>query len=228
MSDGDFDVETTEWRELPSSSQQVPEDWGHFPFNQGRQFNFQHKRTSMLFIGPKNAPTAQKQYALTDKSGGGFGLSSLSSVVFLIVSKFEEIPFSDCFKVLQYWVLEKGSRPDTTRVALGVGLHFNKSTMMRGKIESGAKEEMVTQARRVLASMVGSVQSGGKAAAPSKVSLNPSYRSRTPEASQTVSTQTVTQSVPRTDNIYHYDSYRWLQIAASVAVICGTIAMLAR
>jgi hypothetical protein len=163
VSDGDFDITTSEWRDLPKEANQlVPEDAIHFPFRQSRQFSFLHKRTTMLFIGPKNAPTSQTHYTLTDISRppGNFGSGSISSVIFLIVSKFDGVPFSDCFKVLQYWVLERSPKTDSTHVTCGIGVNFHKSTMMRSKIVDGVKDEMSTQVRRLLASIINSVTHG--------------------------------------------------------------------
>lgn len=234
MSDGDFDIAASEWRDLPKDvSQFVPEDVGHFSFSQSRQFSFLHKRTSMLFIGPKNAPTAQTHYTFADAARPGFGLNSVSSIIFLIVSKFEGVPFSDCFKTLQYWVLDRGAKPDTTLVTCGIGVHFQKPTMMRAKIESGVKEEMATQVRRLLNSIVGSIKQGGAAAGQS-AHMNSNSLPSLPRG--TVSTGFSTShsgadtlsDLVSTKHTYLFDSYRWIQILLSVAFVCGAVALLAR
>lgn len=60
--EGDFDIRTSEWVNLPAGQLRCPEDPCKLPFTQSRDFNFLHKRTTMLFIGPKNAPMAQTHY----------------------------------------------------------------------------------------------------------------------------------------------------------------------
>jgi hypothetical protein len=73
------------------------------------------------------------------------------------VTQLDGIPFSDCFKVLQYWVCARGADPTQTAVTCAVGVHFIKSTMMKGNITSGVREEMVPQVKRLLASIIDNI-----------------------------------------------------------------------
>lgn len=229
VSDGDFDITTSEWNEIPKSAntQIVPEDVGHFSFSQSRQFSFLHKRTTMLFIGPKNAPTAQMHYTKTDTSRAGFGVGSMSSAVFLIVSKFDGVPFSDCFKVLQYWVLERGKKQDTTKVTCGINVHFHKPTMMRSKIESGVKDEMASQVRRLLTSIIKSVKRGGTPHI-NKINSNPSFQPFSIlGGSDTTKLVDVGKSTMYT-NMLNLSSNKWIHILFSVIVICSVVTLLTR
>lgn len=91
------------------------------------------------------------------------------SVTFLTVTQLDGIPFSDCFKVLQYWTCERGPDPvKQTVVTCAVGVHFIKSTMMKSNITSGVREEMVPQVKRLLASIVLNIVDYATLSAPSK------------------------------------------------------------
>ena len=118
---------------------------------------------------------------------------SVGTVTFLTVTQLDGIPFSDCFKVLQYWVCVRGADPLQTAVTCAVGVHFIKSTMMKGNITSGVREEMVPQVKRLLASIVANIvdyatlssvgkpvvpSGGGAAEQPSQVAESSSSRKR--------------------------------------------------
>lgn len=100
---------------------------------------------------------------------------SVDTVTFLTVTQLDGIPFSDCFKVLQYWVCTRGADPQRTAVTCAVGVHFIKSTMMKGNITSGVREEMIPQVKRLFASLVNNIvdyailSSVSKSAIPSAV-----------------------------------------------------------
>ena len=74
------------------------------------------------------------------------------------------IPLADCFKVLQYWTFEKNrnmtggesgeASNDTTMVTVGLYIHYIKSTMMKGQVTSGVKEELIGLSKRWLAHSV--------------------------------------------------------------------------
>lgn len=111
-----------------------------------REFIYAFPRTTMLMFGPKLAPIKQSHYLhLTKEGSDAKSLDDLESAglrraVVLFVTKFDGIPMADVFKVLQYWVLEE--RGNGVYIQVGVAIHYVKSTMFKGQILSGTKEEV--------------------------------------------------------------------------------------
>lgn len=138
-----------EWKTTPSPV--IPEDTAKLSFHFGRELFFQHPRTTMLMFGPKNAPTQQRQYlyvpfqATTD---GSFTLeniakSKIDKFCVLIITQFDGVPMADVFRVLLYQFYE--NIDGKCHIRYGLGMHYVKSTMFKGQIISGTKEELVTQ-----------------------------------------------------------------------------------
>ena len=100
LGEGDLDLSYDEW--VPNAVS-PPEDITKMGFNFSRNFSFEHPRTTMLFIGPKNAPARQVQYLYT----GGQELSDINKwspnqLIIITVSKFEGFPFANTFKVSNF------------------------------------------------------------------------------------------------------------------------------
>lgn len=115
--------------------------------------DFFHPRTDPMvsFMGPENASAQQIQYLHVSKPWqGGSDLSDMkfNNGVIFTVTQFTHIPMADVFKVLQYWSFEpkKDIAPSinpTTIVRMYVGIHYNKYTMLKSKILSGTKDDLV-------------------------------------------------------------------------------------
>lgn len=144
-SEGDFDLKCSEWRKLDKLPS---EDVMKLPFSYTRDLSFLHPRTTMLMFGPKNAPGKQKHF-LYLPHGKGQTDGILNEVnprrgVILVFTELEGIPMADVFRVLQYWTFEtKVDTPSTMHVQVGFAVHFLKSSMFKGQILSGVKDEMI-------------------------------------------------------------------------------------
>jgi len=155
--EGDIDIQATEWTVLPPNTI-LPEDSSKLNFQYSRQFNYSHKRTSMLMFGPPMALTKQTQYLYipnhTPDTTDPHTVSSLlsnsvhpSKCVVMFITQFEGIPFADTFKVVQYFTIETKSSSNAMKkkqalIRVGVNIFFVKSTMFKGNIISGTKDEM--------------------------------------------------------------------------------------
>jgi len=107
-------------------------------------------------FGPKNAPASQTQYLYLFNEDGPArateeGTAALASAVplrgcVLLVTQFDGIPMADVFKVMHYWSFERevaGAGAGRTKVRIGVAVHFIKSSMLKGQISSGVRDELV-------------------------------------------------------------------------------------
>jgi hypothetical protein len=158
--EGDLEIKTDEWQPFDGS---VPEDIAKVKFTYARNVSYAHPRTTMLMFGPKNAPAKQVQYLYVHGRGSGLtskddrwserieGCKPRRGLV-VAVTQFDGIPMCDTFKVLTYFSFnETSANPPRTAVEVGVHVHFIKSTMFKGKISSGVKDELVDLAEHYVA-----------------------------------------------------------------------------
>jgi hypothetical protein len=133
-----------EWRKYTSSPEDVTKTKFHFE----RDMEYDHARTTMLMFGPKMAPTKLKQFIyLHNDYDEEVTLEEVHPRGFIVlaVSFCEGVPMADVFKVLQYWVFSTNDDRETCDVSIGMALHYIKSSMFKGQIFQGAKDEMVGQ-----------------------------------------------------------------------------------
>ena len=111
-------------------------------------------------FGPKNAPSAQTQYAFlqgVDNIQGGSqaivthnnsGASS-GQVVILTVTQLHDVPISDVFKVVQYYSFASSThKPDHCTVKIGLLIHYVKPSLFKSQILSGIKQELDVQVKQ--------------------------------------------------------------------------------
>jgi hypothetical protein len=113
--------------------------------------DYLHPRTSMLMFGPKNATAKQIQYLYLPehKSGGdALGIKKVHSGAILTATQFEGIPMADVFEVLQYWTFHSVQNKRRTVIRVGVGLNILKTTLLKGQILTGVKEELAVLAKQ--------------------------------------------------------------------------------
>lgn len=128
----------------------VPEDKCGFTYIRQRPCSYMHPRTSMLFIGPKNAPATQTHYLHTPHGTDGMVDNSAGSFLVLTMSKFDGVPLADYFKILQYWAFSTGPDPGTCIVKMGLHIHLLKQTILRSQLTAGVKEELIVLSKRWL------------------------------------------------------------------------------
>jgi hypothetical protein len=168
----DFDISNTEWEPFSGA---VPEDVTNTVFRWKRRFNNMHPRTTMLMFGPKNCSVKQDQYLsllvptdVANKSGSlSLDQFRVYGGVLLTIYEFDGIPMGDVFKVLQYYIftpatvlsrdaargvaiVNSNGKENGSQVAVGLTIHFRKSTMFKSQIISGSSEESGAQARNWL------------------------------------------------------------------------------
>lgn len=128
------------------------EDVCKMNFSFSRELNYQHPRTTMLMFGPKNAPTKQTHYFYVPLESSGDGSdftieniakSKINKFAILFITQFDGVPMADVFKVLQYQFYENVDNKCTVRI--GLQMHYIKSSMFKGQIMSGTKEELGSQ-----------------------------------------------------------------------------------
>jgi hypothetical protein len=154
--EGDIEIKTGEWEPFSGT---VAEDISKLNFMYSRRITYAHPRTTMLMFGPKNAPANQVQYMYVFGRGSG-GISNEPDWqarldgckprrgVVLAVTQFDGIPMADTFKVLTYFAFNESSESSPkTNVQIGLHVHFIKSTMLKSKISSGVKDELVDLAK---------------------------------------------------------------------------------
>ena len=103
-----------------------------------RNFSYEHPRTTMLFVGPKNAPAQQVQYLHAEGD----------SIVVTSVTRFNGFPYADNFKVVQYWTAS--SKDNRALVKVAVKVVFIASTMflIKNQIVSGTESELKVTSQR--------------------------------------------------------------------------------
>jgi hypothetical protein len=147
---GDFDIKKEEWKALPPPV----EDVCKLNFSFARELNYQHPRTTMLMFGPKNAPTKQTHYLYVPfESNNGnsdftienIAKSKITKFAILFITQFDGVPMADVFKVLQYQFYENIGDNNKCSVRIGLQMHYIKSSMFKGQIMSGTKEELGSQ-----------------------------------------------------------------------------------
>lgn len=162
-SQGDFDINISEWAPYTSEGGLVVEDVSKTSFSFMRKGDFLHPRTSMLMFGPKNALNTQSHYLyiVNNKGetkppeGDGDWLASTIPVKFMVVtvSTFDSIPMADVFKLAQYWSFEAKQLPDgspdpiNTIIRGGLNVYFVKYTLIKGQISQGCTEELVDMSK---------------------------------------------------------------------------------
>jgi len=147
LSEGDLNITCDEWKPFHGT---VSEDLNQIPFNYYRNFTYEHPRTTMLMFGPKNAPAKQVQY-LYLKQGEGDGLPEAresGQYLVLTVTQFDGIPMAEFFKVLQYWGYSSTNNNNSVKTCVGLYVHFIKTTLLKGQVSSGVKDELTTLAKR--------------------------------------------------------------------------------
>lgn len=142
-----MDIKGNDWQAFGQSAH---EDVMKLNFTFKREFSFSHPRTTMLMFGPKNAPTKQCHYAYlpskiarTSTSMEELKNCKPKKFIVLFITQFDGIPMADVFKVLQYWSFEDTDKGCYAKAVLAI--HYVKSSMFKGQILSGSKEEIVTQ-----------------------------------------------------------------------------------
>lgn len=140
----------TEWT---ICTENPPEDLCKLKYCYSRTIDFFHPRTDPMvgFMGPANASAQQMQYLYVDKPWqGGTDLSEMKyhKGIIFTVTQFQHIPMADVFKVLQFWSFEPkkksaGVNSHETTVRMHVSIHYNKYTMLKSKILSGTKDDLV-------------------------------------------------------------------------------------
>jgi hypothetical protein len=159
VAEGDLEVEVGEWKPFNLN---VPEDVSKLKFTFTRSCTYAHPRTTMLMFGPKNAPAKQTQFLYL----WGRGTSKLTSFddllkpqrcrpkrgLVLTMTQFDGIPMADTFKVLQYWGFEDvgtANQPATLKT-IGVHIHFIKSTLLKGQVVSGVRDELAVLSKKYI------------------------------------------------------------------------------
>lgn len=143
---------------------------GGLRFSQRRELRYEHPRTQMLFIGPKNATAEQRHYLLRLQAAAAPGSSSdgeTEGFVACTLTDFSGIPFGDHFAVMACWLIydtSTGATP-TSRVVAGVRVFMRKQTVMKGRIRTGTDEEMKVMLEQWLAAAKGAATSQGGAGA---------------------------------------------------------------
>lgn len=157
--DGDSNIEYSEWAPLSDVSSVVTEDLARLEFTHFRTFKYSHPRK--LMVGSQRAAVQQTQYLCLGRADVNAGahvshsLDDLSAIslnrgIILTVSTFENIPFCDCFKLLQYWsfdeseldVVEPVQQSPSCVVRSACHVHFIKGTVLKGQIIGGVKSEL--------------------------------------------------------------------------------------
>jgi hypothetical protein len=147
VNEGDVGLKYDEWTEHEA---EPVEDASKTKYSFTRNFVFEHPRTTMLFIGPKNAPAKQVQHLYCGGNSPSLAQWRPRQVINTMVTKFQGFPFADTFKVVQYWTVTDAG-DGKCRVRLGVKLFFIIQTMFRGQIIAGTESELVKQAKRWIA-----------------------------------------------------------------------------
>ena len=143
---GDTNISFSEWELMNESP---IEDLCNLKYSYSRRVDYFHPRSDPMinFMGPKQAPAQQSQYLYVRKPSHGKDVSSISyhSGIILTVTQFSQIPMADVFKVLQYWSFEackSHSKNYSCIVRMYVAIHYNKYTMLKSSILSGAKDDL--------------------------------------------------------------------------------------
>lgn len=146
LSEGDLNITFDEWKPFSGT---VAEDLNKIPYNYYRNFSYHHPRTTMLMFGPKNAPAKQVQYLYLNHQDGQSLPEAEESGQFLVltVTQFDGIPMAEFFKVLQYWGYTSQAN-NNIKTNIGLHVHFTKTTLLKGQVASGVKDELTTLAKR--------------------------------------------------------------------------------
>jgi len=193
ISEGDFDIKSTDWTDFNSSLTSAQDPAG-LDYRYTRSVDYLHPRTSMLMFGPKNATAKQSQYLCVvpaEKENQGKGcldtqtLQSVKAGAILTATQFEGIPMCDVFEVLQYWTFQRISGPGNkgrSIIRVGVSVNFLKSTLLKGQIFTGVKEELTVLSKNWVDFSIASIKgrtSSGAISEHSQTALESTSRSRT-------------------------------------------------
>ena len=137
----DLDIDISPWREDPSEKGALL-----------RSLEFRHPVSKSLGIGPSHALT-KKQQKLQRIPGYGLCLTNTTSV--------EGVPASDCFDVMDHWLVEavKGEEPPQVVLSAKFGANFKKRTFLKSiilkNVKSGTQEWFQGYATMVQTAMIG-------------------------------------------------------------------------
>lgn len=165
VGEGDVGLNYDEW----VAGDATPlEDVTGLTYSYTRNFVFEHPRTTMLFIGPKNAPAKQIQHLYCGGRKVDLDGWKPKQLINTMVSKFQGFPFADTFKVVMYWGITDAGGGKTT-IHLGVKLHWITQTIFRGQIIAGTESEISKTAKRYVTYCIERL--GAKSSAPRVVNL---------------------------------------------------------
>ena len=147
---------STEWAPFTDTLTKTQNPAG-FKFQYSRTVTYMHPRTSMLMFGPKNATAKQQQYLYlpqlnNSSTPNASDILNVCSGVVMTATQFEGIPMCDVFEVLMYWSFRAtsptgGNVGKMSHVVVGCAVNFLKSTLLKGQIFAGTKEELEVLAK---------------------------------------------------------------------------------
>lgn len=140
---GDLEINAAEWVPV---AEQPAEDVLKMKFSYTRTVSYLHPRTDSMvgFMGPKNATAVMQQFLYVPEKASGNALSKkFKKGMILMVTQFQGIPMADVFKVLQYWTFEPAGTDGQCTVRMALAIHYCKSTMLKGSILSGSRDELI-------------------------------------------------------------------------------------
>lgn len=119
----DLDIQISPWKQDPAEKAALV-----------RTLEFRHPVSKSLGIGPSHTPT-KKQQRLQRFPGCGLCLTNATTV--------EGIPSSDCFVVMDHWIVESCDNTDANaaRITLSAnfGANFTKRTFLKGIIQKNIR-----------------------------------------------------------------------------------------
>lgn len=145
QSEGDFDIDMSDWEPHHNT---VEGDAARLTYQFKRKCQYMHPRTSMLMFGPKNATANQMQY-LHLPSSIDITVKRPQYGFILTCTQFDGIPMADVFRVLQYWSFERAE--DRVVLRMGMYVHFVKSTLLKGQVIAGSKDELTILVKKYVA-----------------------------------------------------------------------------
>jgi len=121
-------------------------------------------------FGPKNAPATQVQYMYLSRPPPHLAHTQNEEAIIrspkyrpvkgvvVTVTQFDGIPMADMFKVVHYWSFDSTAKSanqtsasttsSSCMVRVGLHVHFTKSTMFKGQINSGVKDELTVLSKK--------------------------------------------------------------------------------
>jgi hypothetical protein len=121
-----FDIKMGRWQ-----LESAVGPWCGETYDQKRVITFKVKRRTHLYIGPPIANVMQTHYCRREGN---------DKCVLGMTVEFEGMPYSDTFRVEVRWVARREGTQDM-QVDVGVFVDFQKSTILKSKIQAGTLEE---------------------------------------------------------------------------------------